>query len=391
MKHLYNIIFLLSAIFVFSLHPDVYAQPFKKQKKERVPVDSAFNKNSKTFVATPIINNSPTMKTGFGANLMYMFKINKKDTLSPPSMAALMGFYTINNSYVIVPFANLYWNQNKNRLFTGAGTVGIHHDHTYQIEDVSNYETTQDITLIYKELRTFFWIEYSRRVIGQWFLGASFSGSKIAYKFNQGTDEENEFTEKFFERRGITDNFVASLGLILSFDSRDYIYYPTKGFLLSVKPKFYQTWLGSDNNYVNTNIRCSGYFALRSNMVLASMVTGIFSTGDVPFSGFQSYGMRNNLRGYPAGKYRGKYMATFQAEFRWRFYRRWGAVAFAGTGSIWGDENDEYSFANRNWLPSAGIGARFMISKVKKINLRLDYAVGVDGNMGLYFGMMEAF
>jgi hypothetical protein len=32
-----------------------------------------------------------------------------------------------------------------------------------------------------------------------------------------------------------------------------------------------------------------------------------------------------------------------------------------------------------------------MVSKEKKINIRLDYAVGVDGNQGLYFGVMEAF
>ncbi|MCO5724119.1 hypothetical protein [Robiginitalea marina] len=43
------------------------------------------------------------------------------------------------------------------------------------------------------------------------------------------------------------------------------------------------------------------------------------------------------------------------------------------------------------WLPGAGLGLRYMVSKVKKINVRLDYALGVDGNQGLYFGVMEAF
>jgi len=32
-----------------------------------------------------------------------------------------------------------------------------------------------------------------------------------------------------------------------------------------------------------------------------------------------------------------------------------------------------------------------MISREKKINLRVDYAIGVQGNQGLYFGVMEAF
>ncbi len=32
-----------------------------------------------------------------------------------------------------------------------------------------------------------------------------------------------------------------------------------------------------------------------------------------------------------------------------------------------------------------------MISLEKRINLRLDFATGVDGNQGVYFGIMEAF
>jgi len=384
-------VFLVMSISAFSQKPG--EKKTRKGKKERVSVDSAFNKNSKTFVAIPIINNNPTMKTGFGANTMYIFKINKKDKKSQPSMVSLMGFYTTNKSYVVVPMASLFWNENKNRAMVVVGTVGINHDHTYTDEGTEEHplDPPEDITLVYKEMKTFFWLEYSRKVIGDLYLGVNYSGAKVSYKFDQGTDEENQFTEDFFEKRGITDDFISSLGLNIFFDSRDYVYYPTTGYQLVAKPKFYQTWLGSDNNYTDTDIKLIGYFSLRSNMVLASMIYGGFSTGDVPFSGYQSYGMRNNLRGYPTGKYRGKYMITGQAELRWRFYRRWGAVFFAGTGSIWGSEDDEYNFATRSWLPAAGAGARFMISRVKKINIRVDYAIGVDGNMGLYFGMMEAF
>lgn len=387
----YFILVFLSLYFGFSNHlfSQKRSKQDKKTKKERVPVDSAFNKNSKTFVAIPIINNNPTMKTGFGANAMYMFKLNKKDKASPPSMISLVGFFTTNKSYVVVPYASLFWKENKNRAIIAIGTVGVHHDHTYS--DHLNSNDLTEARLIYKEFRTFFWLEYSHKVVGNWYLGANFSGSKVRYQFNQGTEEENRFTEEFFKQRGIEDNFTSSVGVSLSFDNRDYIYYPTQGFQLIVKPKFYQKWLGSDNNYTDTDVTLTGYFKLRSNMVLATMASGNFSTGDVPFSGYQSFGTRNTLRGYPGGKYRGKYMTAVQAEYRWRFYRRWGAVLFAGTGSVWGNEEEPDGFANRSWLPSAGIGARFMISKVKKINIRVDYAVGVDGNQGIYFGMREAF
>lgn len=55
------------------------------------------------------------------------------------------------------------------------------------------------------------------------------------------------------------------------------------------------------------------------------------------------------------------------------------------------DEDTGESAFQRDWLPSLGTGLRFMVSRAKKINLRLDYAWGVDGNQGLYFGIMEAF
>jgi outer membrane protein assembly factor BamA len=381
-----RIVFVMLVVILLGISQS-FSQNSKQKDKvndKKDSVDSLFNKESKTFVAIPIVNNNPTMKTGFGANAMFIFKLNKKDKLSPPSMVSVVGFYTTNKSYVVVPVAKLFWRENKNRVTIAVGSVGVHYDNTYETD-------TGDVTLVYKEINNFFWLEYSHKIIGKWYLGANYSGSKVNYKFNQGTDEENEFTEEYFEQKGITDDFISSLGVSLTYDSRNYIYYPTKGFQVLIRPRFYQNWLGSANNYTSTEIKLNGYFSLRSNMVLAAMVYGGFSSGDVPFNGYQSYGRRGNLRGYPSGKYRGKYMATAQAEFRWRFYKRLGAVLFAGSGSIWGNDDNDITFSNRNWLPGAGLGARFMISRVKKINLRLDYAIGVDGNMGLYFGMMESF
>ena len=360
-----------------------------KRNKNRKPdkTDSIFNKSSKTFVAIPIINNSPSMKTGFGANMMYLFKFDKKDTITPPSMISLVGFYTTNKSYVLVPAARFFWKQDKNRALLLLGSVGINNDFIYDLADESREE---DIHLVYREIRSFIWLEYSHKIIGHLYLGGLYLGVKNDYKFNQGTEEENQFTEEFFQEKGITDNFVSSIGLSVLFDNRDYIYYPTKGFMLNLKPKYFATWLGGENNYTDIDFKFNGYFNLTHYMVMAVSFSGGFATGDVPFSGYQSYGMRNTLRGYPNGKYRGKYMITLQAEYRWRFYKRLGAVLFAGTGSLWGND-EQAKFYERSWLPSAGIGARFMISRVKRINLRLDYAIGVDGNQGLYFGMMEAF
>ncbi|MGB5781142.1 MAG: BamA/TamA family outer membrane protein [Eudoraea sp.] len=352
--------------------------------QDSISIDSVFDKNSKTFVAVPLITNNPTMGTGFGGLGMYFFKLKKDDEGSPPSLISLYGIYSTNNSYLIATFGRFFWNEDKNRATFGIGTLKINNDFLYE-------EQGNDLRLVYSELRTFVSAEYSRKVIGDFYLGLLYLGTKTSYKFDQGSDEENEFTKDFFEQNGIQDNFVSSIGLNFSFDNRDYPYYPTRGLSFSVRPKLNADWLGSDNNYVDTDYSFNYFYSFKENQILAFDLSGGFAFGDVPFDGYQNYGVRNSLRGYQTGKYKGRYMIALQAEYRWRFYRKWGAVFFAGTGSIWGNENNGEEEFEREWLPSAGMGVRYMVSKAKKINIRLDYALGVDGNEGFYFGVMEAF
>ena len=357
------------------------ANSYGQQTKE---VDSTFNEASKTFLVVPLITNSPVMDTGFGGLGMYFFKIDKDDKASPTSLASLYAIYTTNNSYIFTPFGRFFWNEDKNRASFGVGTLRINNDLTYD-------EHGNDLRLVYSEIRNFITAEYSRKIIGDFYLGMVYLGTKTKYKFDQGSEQENDFTRDFFAQNEIADNFVSSIGLNLSFDNRDYPYYPTRGFTFSIRPKLNRAWLGSDNDYIDTDYKFSYFNSLQDNLILALNIAGGFASGDVPFDGYQNYGVRNSLRGYEAGKYKGRNMIASQAELRWRFHNKWGGVVFGGTGSIWGNENNGEEEFERTWLPSVGLGLRYMVSKEKKINVRLDYALGVDGNQGLYFGVMEAF
>jgi len=369
-RHILLVVFLYSSLFL--------------NAQEKSKKDSEFDASSKTFVAVPLVTNNPVMKTGFGGMGMYFFKLNENDSISPPSLLSLYGIYTTNKSYIVAPFGRFFWDKDKNRASVGAGTLRINNDFNYN-------EQGNDLQLVYSEIRNFMTFEYSRQILNDFYLGLLYLGTKTNYKFDQGTEEENDFTEEFFRQNGIEDNFVSSIGLNFSFDNRDYVYYPTKGLTFSVRPKLNADWLGSDNDYVDTDYKFSYFNSIKKNQILAFNLSGGFAFGDVPFDGYQIYGIRNSLRGYEAGKYKGKNMVAFQTEYRWQFYKKWGTVFFAGTGSVWGNENNGEEEFERNWLPSAGLGLRYMVSKAKKINLRLDYAVGVDGNQGLYFGVMEAF
>ena len=351
---------------------------------QETETDSLFDSSSKTFLTLPLIINNPAFQTGFGAVPMYFFKFDKEDQHSPPSMASVIGLYSTNKSYVLLGSARLFWNEDRNRASIAFGPTRVNYDFVYETDE------GQDIQLVYSELRNFIVLEYSRKIIGDFYLGVLYLGTQTNYRFNEGTDEQNEFTKRFFEENDIKDNFISSLGLNVSFDNRDYVYYPTSGASFSIRPKVFRSWLGSDNDYLDTDFNATYFRSWTFRNVLGISLAGGIASGDVPFDGYQTYGTRNNLRGYPGGKYRGKNMVALQAEYRRIIHNRWGAVAFAGTGSVWGNDQEEESF-ERSWLPSAGIGARYMVSKEKRINIRLDYALGVDGNQGLYFGIMEAF
>ncbi|MBU2950223.1 outer membrane protein assembly factor [Tamlana agarivorans] len=347
-------------------------------------IDEHFDESSNTLTAVPLIVNNPTLKTGFGGMGMYFFKLNQNDTISPPSNVNVMGLYSTNDSHLITIISRLFWGEDRNRMNFATGISNVNNNFLYNIEG------EDDVRLVFTEKRKFITLEYSRKLLGELYLGMLYLGTQTNYTFKNGTDEENEFARDFFDQNDITDNFVSSIGLNFSIDTRDYVYYPTKGLMFSIRPKFNTAWLGSDNNYTDTDFEGAYFTSIASNQVLGFAIGGGFATGDVPFDGYQNYGVRNNLRGYQAGKYKGKHMIAAQAEYRWRFYNRWGAVAFAGLGSIWGNDQEEEAF-ERGLLPAAGMGMRFMISREKRINLRLDYAIGVDGNQGLYFGVMEAF
>ena len=358
--------------------------PIRTILGQETETDSLFDSSSKTFLTLPLIINNPAFQTGFGAVPMYFFKFDKEDQHSPPSMASVIGLYSTNKSYVLLGSARLFWNEDRNRASIAFGPTRVNYDFVYETDE------GQDIQLVYSELRNFIVLEYSRKIIGDFYLGVLYLGTQTNYRFNEGTDEQNEFTKRFFEENDIKDNFISSLGLNVSFDNRDYVYYPTSGASFSIRPKVFRSWLGSDNDYLDTDFNATYFRSWTFRNVLGISLAGGIASGDVPFDGYQTYGTRNNLRGYPGGKYRGKNMVALQAEYRRIIHNRWGAVAFAGTGSVWGNDQQEESF-ERNWLPSAGIGARYMVSKEKRINIRLDYALGVDGNQGLYFGIMEAF
>jgi hypothetical protein len=116
---------------------------------------------------------------------------------------------------------------------------------------------------------------------------------------------------------------------------------------------------------------------------------GICGTGgQPPFYGNCIYGTNNQLRGYTAGRYLDRYMVVTQLEYRLVLPKRFGLVGFGGIGEV--IPGGDQLFRNNNFLPSAGAGLRFLLSKKYHVNFRADGAYGRNSHTWS-IGVGEAF
>lgn len=331
--------------------------PAAAQKK-----DSARQK-AVSFAGLPMISYNASLGWSFGANGMIFFNMKKTDTISPASMVGVRGTYTSSKSYFGGAYAQLYFKEDKWRA-TLAGGLGNINFQYYELADgmdegdFVDYNTTTD----------FLFLRGLRKIKGHFYGGAYFKlqHSETLFKDSAGNTQE------------VAAN---GFGLNLTYDSRNYIYYPSSGFYSSLSFLNNAAWLGTDSVFSTLRFFVNWYHTLSKNSILAARVNMFSGLGNVPFSGQRAVGGKD-IRGYTDGKYRGDQIYSAQAEYRWNFYKRWGVVGFFGMAFT--------EKPSSELLPAGGVGARFTIIRSRHINIGVDYAVG-KGDQGIYFRINEAF
>ncbi|MBI1768917.1 MAG: BamA/TamA family outer membrane protein [Bacteroidetes bacterium] len=189
---------------------------------------------------------------------------------------------------------------------------------------------------------------------------------------------------------GRTGSSSIGLGPALTWDKRDNVVNPSKGFYWDLRYSTYSNSLGSTVNYHRLLIDFRKYFNVKPSKrhILALQIFGNFIRGDAPFKELAELGGPRIMRGYYRGRYRDNYLTAFQAEYRLPLYKRIGIVAFAGLGKVYNP--DEANFNGMHY--SYGTGLRFNINKRERLNLRLDYAMGDPRQHGyFYLGFAESF
>jgi hypothetical protein len=322
-------------------------------------------RTSLSFIPVISYNRSYGVSGGLLMNAFTNFKTG--DTLTPPSMTAIGVGYTQNKSWGAVGFQRLFLNRDKLRIFWALG-LGKSNFQFFQELD----ETGNGLFINYETHVQFFSTTVTWNVFNRVYTG-------IKYQYSKSVTE--------FDVQGQPDQIakLSGFGIPVTFDSRNYVYNPSKGIFINFAYNNNAKWLGSDFAFSSLSLNANFYKIVNSKTVLAFRFFNYTGLGTVPFVGQKVVGGKD-LRGYTNGEYRSNAVAAIQSEYRLNFYKKWGAVAFGGIANAFKSNGNPAS----GLLPAAGAGLRFAVIPARKINAGVDVAFGKN-DWGIYFRIGEAF
>jgi hypothetical protein len=189
------------------------------------------------------------------------------------------------------------------------------------------------------------------------------------------------------------------------YDSRDSTINAYRGIYAQLALGGFPTWLGSTKGSTMVGVDFRAYLGLSETVprnvlafwLLASGVTsGAQPYLTLPSVGWDAAGTTG--RGYVQGRFRGPGAVYAEAEWRFRITDDglFGGAVFANAETF---TRPAFSHSTLNEpavnlfqyvKPAGGIGARVLMSKESRTNLRVDFAWGVD-SFAIYLGAGEVF
>ena len=183
---------------------------------------------------------------------------------------------------------------------------------------------------------------------------------------------------------------VGQLQAGMLWDSRDNVFASERGTFAQVTGSVAGSAVGSEFDFARTVVDARHFLRVGRHRVVALQGVLEATGGDAPFDQLSLAGNGNYLRGYTRGRFRDRYLASLQAEYRAPLAGRLGWAAFAGGGRLGGRLGD-LAGGDARFLPSYGLGARWLLFARSHSTVRVDYARGAEGQSGLYVALNEAF
>jgi outer membrane protein assembly factor BamA len=303
---------------------------------------------------------------GYGAAVGLVFvdrKVENADAgFGRPNMTFVGGMRTENDTKGAFAADSRYWFDDRMQSLAGGFDMSVNLD----------YYGTGDDPALESDPQRYNISATGLFALGRYRLGGSRSWLGLGYL--------RADTQLQFKRRpdqpelpGIDiDNELSGLLPEYTYDSRDSIFTPKKGFYFGASMGLFSPELGGDEEFQRLSLFTMGFWPATETLTIGAAAGSIMSSDDTPIY-LRPY---IQLRGAPAARYQGEYAAQIEAEVRWQFWRRFSAVAFAGAGTAWNE------FADREHsqkISTEGFGFRYEMARKYQLHMGLDAAHGPDG------------
>lgn len=354
---------------IFGLFPSLaYSQ---KEVSFKDSVDHKFDLSdwvltADGFIPVPVIITEPALG-GFGGALFAIFVdentpyIDTVDgqqvkTRVKPTMYALGGAYTINNSWLAAGATMgviKKWRMNY-RLATGYADINMNFYRDLPNGEEHSFEFNIETFPVYGQL-----IKQLRR--SPWFVGLNYLYLNTKLKLTN---------EEFHSADDVASN-ISRLGILVEYDHRDNIFTPDKGFRWNTLTSASDNVLGSDYDFTGVNSAAYLFIPIKEKIIAGFRAEYQQQWGDAPFYMLPYISMR----GIPVARYQGNIIGLAETEWRWDFSERYSVIAFGGTGKAIAEDSN---FEDADWHSAGGAGFRYLIARKLKLRMGVDVARGPE-------------
>lgn len=311
---------------------------------------------------------------GLGGSVSALFRINKSDSLMQPSDFSLIAGGSINGNYTCGVSGNIHITRDHRIKYRG-----LFKHQRRDFWGVSFFDCDTLPTIKYECARIIVDVDYMQRFAGNWFWGAA-----LRLNYANSDIEDNRYLAGQ-DKKG----FFTGAGLLLQYDSRDFILNPSRGLHFLLRSIYYPKALNTfKTDVVCTTMQFNAYHKLWRDAILAYDLFSEFNSSPklVPWQLREEIcALDCQMRGYYAGRYMDNNQIAAQVELRQHIWKRLGAVAWTGAGTFFNHIND---ITGKQILSTYGAGIRFEMKH--RTNVRLDFAFGRNSN-SIIFNYGEAF
>ncbi|MFS4467991.1 BamA/TamA family outer membrane protein [Maribacter sp. 2210JD10-5] len=359
------------AIFIVFLYVGVIS--LQAQKKPKVVQDST--KNFK-LIALPVLFYLPETGLGYGGLGLATFRLKGESKSSRPSAVQLGITFTSKRQFLFFMPYEIYSDDEKWRFIGELGYYQYFYNFygrgiNASIDDLETYDAD------FPRFR----FSTLREIAPNFSIGAGyeFDGFNVIRLADGGLLENSNEVGK----EGGT---ISNLGLLAFYDTRDNIFFPTKGLFIQGSAFTSAKFLGSSFSYHKFELDARYYRQLKGKHILAANAFLGTRSKNTPFLDLNFLGSKRT-RGYNNRRFQDNTEVSLALEYRFPIKGRFAGTLFGSTGTVSPDIGAAFSSAYKN---AAGAGIRYILNRKEGTRIRVDYGLSSEGGQ-FYFTINEAF